>query len=53
MLEYNIPNDVFQKIYDFLVTILKIHIKNGKKTRIFIEAAHEICSKNLRELLKL
>ncbi|MDR2781589.1 MAG: IS5 family transposase, partial [Holosporaceae bacterium] len=36
----NIPNDVFQKIYDFLITIPKIHIKNEKKVRIFIEAAH-------------
>jgi transposase len=40
MIEYNIPNYVFQKIYDFLVTIPKIHIKNEKKTRIFIEAVH-------------
>jgi hypothetical protein len=40
MIEYNVPNDVFQKFYDFLVTIPKIHIKNEKKTRIFIEAVH-------------
>jgi transposase len=40
VIEYNIPNDVFQKIYDFLVMIPKIHVQNEEKVRIFIEAVY-------------
>jgi hypothetical protein len=40
MIEHNIPNDVFQKIYDFLLTVSKIHIKNEEKVRVFIEAIY-------------
>lgn len=40
MIKYSIPDDVFQKIYDFLRTIKGIHTKSKEKIRIFVEAIY-------------
>jgi transposase len=42
-MDYNIPEEAFQKIYDFLVTIPGIHTKNESKIRIFLEAMFYLC----------
>jgi transposase len=39
----NIPEEVFQKIYGFLVTIPEIHTKNESEIRIFMEAVFYLC----------
>lgn len=42
-MNYNISDKTFQKIYEFLRTILGIHVKNEHKTRIFLEAVFYLC----------
>jgi len=43
MIEYHISDDVFQKIYAFLVTLKGIHTKNKEKIRVFLEAIYYLC----------
>jgi transposase len=43
MKEYHIPDEIFQKIYDFLVTMKGIHTKNREKVKIFLEAVYYLC----------
>jgi transposase len=40
MKKYHISDEVFQKIYDFLVTIKGIHTKNREKIRTFLETIY-------------
>jgi transposase len=39
-MKYNIPEKIFQKIYDFLCTVNKIHTKDRERIRIFLEAVY-------------
>ena len=42
-MNHNIPEESFQKIYDFLVTISGIHTKNESKIRSFLDAVFYLC----------
>ncbi|GHT96501.1 hypothetical protein FACS1894122_14880 [Alphaproteobacteria bacterium] len=39
-MKHNIPDEIFQKIYGFLVTVGGIHTKNEGNVRIFLEAVY-------------
>jgi transposase len=43
MKEYHISDEVFQKIYDFLVTMKGIHTKKREKIWTFLEAVYYLC----------
>jgi transposase len=42
-MEHNIPDGIFQKLYDFLVTISGIHTKDKEKMRLFLEGVYFMC----------
>jgi transposase len=43
MIEYHISDEVFQKIYDFLRSLKRIHTKDREKIKIFLEAVYYLC----------
>jgi transposase len=42
-MDYNIPEEAFQKINGFLITVPGIHAKNESKIRVFLEAVFYLC----------
>jgi hypothetical protein len=42
MMNCNIPEAIFQKVYGFLVTVEAIHTKNEQGIHIFLEAVYYI-----------